>query len=467
MIDKQIGDYKILQQIGSGGMAKVYLAVHKEIPNLQVVLKVLSDSRHAERFKQEADKLALLDSNPNICKIRHFFNHGDEFVIAMEHIDGPSLEEIITGEERKPLHHYLKIVIDILAALEPAHDQGIYHRDIKPSNIMFSSGGDLKIIDFGIAKGKTDPKLTIIGTAAGTPEYMAPEQFDAADDIDYARCDIYALGTILYRMLTGELPHKGDNEFAMRDSKLFEKPVSPSKLNGEIGKELDNLITRAIESDPDKRFASAKEMRNKLETIYAEYSDRGPETIEMRHPEGRRGSPGRKIFAIASAVIIIAAAVFIAIRILPGRNGRDDVKMATEDPVAVSDSLNEDTQSTPGGGSPSSSQNEGRGNASTGQDKTEDSRQAAADRSASSAPTTAVKRIVPGELLVGSVPRGADIYINGELKKEKTPYTFTGLAPGRYSVRIVIYADGQKNEKTYTVVLKSGEQEKILYKPGE
>ena len=209
MTERTIGNYKILKQIGAGGMAKVYLAVHKDVPNLKVVLKILSSPQHAERFMQEADKLALLERNPNVCHIRHFFTHEDELVIAMEYIDGKSLEEMIAEKGRFSMEETATIAADLLTALGSAHEKEIYHRDIKPGNVMFEKDGMLKIIDFGIAKGKADPQMTIVGTATGTPEYMAPEQFAGGEQIDYAKCDIYAVGTMMYRMLTGEPPFKG------------------------------------------------------------------------------------------------------------------------------------------------------------------------------------------------------------------------------------------------------------------
>ena len=192
MTEQLIGNYKILDKIGAGGMAKVYLAVHKDVPNLKVILKILTDSRLVERFKQEADKLALLDGNPNICRIKHFFNHGEDIVIAMEYIDGITLDKKIKTDGRITIDESLRIIRDVLGVLAFAHGKGIYHRDIKPSNIMLDSEGNVKVIDFGIAKAKSDPNLTIAGTSCGTPPYMAPEQFTPSEDTNYALVDVYA-----------------------------------------------------------------------------------------------------------------------------------------------------------------------------------------------------------------------------------------------------------------------------------
>ena len=204
MTDEHIGNYKVIEKVGAGGMAKVYLAVHKDVPNLKVVLKILSDSRLIDRFRQEADKMALLDGHGNICQIKHFFNHEDNLVIAMEYIQGKTLEELINAREKIPVKEAVDIAIKVLETLQFAHKKKIYHRDIKPSNIMIDNSGQVKIIDFGIAKAEDDPDLTVAGSACGTPSYMAPEQFTPSVRTNYALVDIYAVGTTLFHMLTGK-----------------------------------------------------------------------------------------------------------------------------------------------------------------------------------------------------------------------------------------------------------------------
>jgi len=312
MSEQFIGNYKILKKIGAGGMAKVYLAVHKDVPNLRVVLKILSDSRLVERFKQEADKLALLDGNPHICQIKHFFNHGDDFVIAMEYIDGATLEDIIKTKEKLPVDESIKIVGDILDILGFAHQKKIFHRDIKPGNIMIDKNGQVKIIDFGIAKADSDPNLTLAGTACGTPAYMAPEQFTPTDKVDYAMVDVYATATTLYYMLTGELPFKGDNEFALRDAKLFNQPEKPSKLNSALPRKLDDIILKALEKNPQDRYATCAEMLQALQPFIKEV--RSPAinadavTLDMRPPSAlkkRRFMP----FVIGGLAVVIIAAL--------------------------------------------------------------------------------------------------------------------------------------------------------------
>lgn len=315
MDEQYIGNYKILKKIGAGGMAKVYLAVHKDIPNLRVVLKVLSDSRLADRFKQEADKLALLDGNPNICQIKHFFNHGDDFVIAMEYIEGATLDDIIKSKSRLPVDESVKIVCDILNILGFAHQKGIYHRDIKPGNIMIDRNSHVKVIDFGIAKAESDPNLTLAGTACGTPAYMAPEQFTPSEKVDYSLVDIYAVGTTLYYMLTGELPFKGDNEFALRDAKLFNQPEKPSKFNRDIPRTLDDIILKALEKNAGDRYSSCQEMQRALKPFQKDIGKLSVTSEVVAKDTRPISTPSRKrvlplSIAGVVAVIIIGAIAY-------------------------------------------------------------------------------------------------------------------------------------------------------------
>jgi serine/threonine protein kinase len=315
MEEQYIGNYRVLKKIGAGGSARVYLGVHKDVPNLKVILKILSDPRLAERFKQEADKLALLDGHANICRIKHFFNHGDDIVIAMEYIDGVSLEDKIKEEGRIPIAESVKIVMDVLDILEFAHERGIYHRDIKPSNIMIDKRGQVKIIDFGIAKGKSDPSLTLAGTACGTPAYMAPEQFTPTEDTDYALVDVYATGTTLFHMLTGELPFMAENEFALRDAKIFNEPPKPRSINSGIPKDLETIILKSISKDPAQRYQSAKEFRHALKAVAADKTVKQTSTQEVpvtaaptvpKTPPPRRKF-SRMILGLAAVLTVVVA----------------------------------------------------------------------------------------------------------------------------------------------------------------
>jgi len=309
MAEQLIGNYKVLKQIGAGGMAKVYLAVHKDIPNLKVILKILSDPRLVQRFKQEADKLALLDGNPNICRIKHFFTHGEDVVIAMEYIDGQTLDDKLKTEGQMAIGESVRVVREVLSILQFAHERGIYHRDIKPSNVMIDSSGTVKIIDFGIAKGESDPNLTIAGTACGTPAFMAPEQFTPSDDTNYALVDVYACGVTLYRMLTGELPFKGDNEFAIRDAKLFTDPANPRSLASGISSKLEACILRSIAKDPEQRYQSADEMQKALKAVSGDSRARSDEATTDFSTKSPKSSAKRRLSLIGGVVATVIAVI--------------------------------------------------------------------------------------------------------------------------------------------------------------
>ncbi len=319
MSDKFIGSYKVLEKIGAGGMASVYLAVHQDVPNLRVVLKLLSDPRMVERFRAEADKLALLDGHSNICQIKHFFNYGEDFAIAMEYIDGVTLDQIVKEEGRLPVAETVRIITEVLATLEFAHERGVSHRDIKPSNLMIDKQQRVKIIDFGIAKSETDPNLTVAGSSCGTPTYMAPEQFNPSDKINYVLADIYAVGTTLYYLLTGELPFKGDNAFALRDAKLFSDPVRPRDINKDVPRELENIVLKALAKNPEDRFSSATEMRKALRSgvISAEVEPSitpiKPEPTQIVKPPPRKKAGFKPPTIIAVAVVILAAAIYFTL----------------------------------------------------------------------------------------------------------------------------------------------------------
>jgi serine/threonine protein kinase len=314
MNDQFIGDYKILKKIGAGGMAQVFLAVHRNVPDFKVILKMLNDQRMAERFKQEANKLALLEGHRNICQIKHFFSHGEDIVIAMEYIDGITLEEKIKNEQKLTLVEALEIISAVLDTLDFAHRKGIFHRDIKPSNIMIDKKGQVKIIDFGIAKAETDPSLTLAGSACGTPAYMAPEQFTPTEKTNYALVDIYATGLTLFTMLTGECPFLGDNEFVIRDAKLMGDVPKPRSLNPDIPKEVENIILKAINKDPKKRFQSASEMQAALDAARSEIKGNGlvgeverTVAVPTRPTIKHKKSPVFHIVAAAVAVVALIA----------------------------------------------------------------------------------------------------------------------------------------------------------------
>ena len=265
---------EIMGCLGRGGMGVVYKARQKSLNRL-VALKILApererDAAFAQRFALEAETLAKLD-HPNIVAVHDFGEAGGLFYLVMEFVDGVNLHRLLDGHRVAP-REALAIVPQICDALQFAHDRGIVHRDIKPENILLDRRFRVKVADFGLAKlvgtaagapvpGAATPRpasLTEAGRILGTPQYMAPEQLRDPAEVDH-RADIYALGVVLYQMLTGELP---------------DKKLEPPSHKVRIDVRLDEVVLRALEKEPGRRYTQASVLKTELETIAA---DQAPE----------------------------------------------------------------------------------------------------------------------------------------------------------------------------------------------
>lgn len=250
------GGYVFEQLIGSGGMGAVYLGRQLNLGR-QVAIKILhrghgQDYRYAERFRLEAQAMAQL-SHPNIVAIHDFgFIGADYLFFVMEFIHGTDVHHVISAGEMTP-DLALRIIGPVCDALEYAHSRGIVHRDIKPANILLSYDGRVKLTDFGLAKRLDQPDAFVTHTnmALGTPDYAAPEQHDALPDIDH-RADIYALGVLLYQMLTGTLPRGAWQ--------------SPSAHAG-TDPRLDGVVVRALMQDRAQRYQSVSDLKRALAEI--------------------------------------------------------------------------------------------------------------------------------------------------------------------------------------------------------
>ena len=266
-LEQHFPQFEILECLGRGGMGVVYKARQKTLERT-VALKLLAgewqgDTGFAERFEKEAKTLAQM-SHPNIVTIHDFGEAGGHFFIVMEFVDGVNLRDLLRDGKIEP-EQALAIVPPICDALEFAHEKGVVHRDIKPENLLLDRDGRVKIADFGIA--------SLVGTQgekAGTPAYMAPEQSSTHVD---KRADIYALGVVLYEMLTGEQP--------------AEDLVSPSR-KVEVDIRIDEMVLRALEREPEKRYQTAGEFRTVVETI----SHRGGSPVPDATANVKTGIPG-------------------------------------------------------------------------------------------------------------------------------------------------------------------------------
>ncbi|MFN7925426.1 MAG: protein kinase [Bryobacteraceae bacterium] len=262
-----IGDHQVIESIGSGGMGEVY-KVRNTLSGRIEAAKVLHAGLegHAEvvdRFLREIRVLAAL-SHPNIAPLLTAYRFEGGVVMVMEHVDGVSLRELL-DKGPLPAETAVRFAAQVLDALSYAHGKGVVHRDIKPANIMLTREGQIKLMDFGIARGPQEAHLTRTGMTVGSAFYMSPEQIENKD-VD-ARSDIYALGVTLYELVTGVRPFLGDSEFSIMSAHLAASPRPPIEVDPRIPAMLNQVILMAIQKDPAQRFQTAEAMRRALGAI--------------------------------------------------------------------------------------------------------------------------------------------------------------------------------------------------------
>jgi tRNA A-37 threonylcarbamoyl transferase component Bud32 len=262
-----LGQYELVDVLGQGGMSVVFKGRHN-LTQQEVALKILppelaAHSQVKSRFLDEAKMLAALD-HPNIVHLYNFGQDNGYFVLAMQLVQGRTWERMIIESRRLDWTASCRIAIDVLRALEYAHDRGVIHRDMKPSNVLVRArDGVATVMDFGIAKMTTSTRLTATGQTMGTVRYMSPEQV-RGQDIDL-RTDIYSLGATLYESLTGETPFDGSTHFDIMTKHLSEPPRRPSKLGATIPLEIEDAVMRCLAKRSEDRFDSARELRKVLE----------------------------------------------------------------------------------------------------------------------------------------------------------------------------------------------------------
>ncbi|MFN2588536.1 MAG: Stk1 family PASTA domain-containing Ser/Thr kinase [Actinomycetota bacterium] len=263
------GRYAVLEPVGSGGMAEVYRA-RDELLGRDVALKVLSDrlsrdKSFVERFRREAQSAANLN-HPNVVSLYDYGADDGAYYIVMEYIEGKSLGDMVAESGALLPERAAEIAADVAAALERAHSSGLVHRDIKPTNIMVTRSGQTKVTDFGIARAlgqsSDQTQMTQTGMVIGTAAYLSPEQAQG-NPVD-ARSDVYALGCVLYEMVTGRPPFAGDTPLAIAYKHVREDPVAPSGVNPDVPRALDAITLKALSKNPENRYSSAHEMREDL-----------------------------------------------------------------------------------------------------------------------------------------------------------------------------------------------------------
>ena len=286
LVGQTLGHYKILDQLGAGGMGVVYRAQDTKLGR-QVALKVLPASTNAtddetvERFRREARTASALN-HPNICTVYSFDEHQGQLYLAMELLDGDPLDRRLSGRPLE-LRNMLDISTQVADALDAAHAEGILHRDVKPANIFLTRRGPVKMLDFGLAKlspeyrrrsnavdARNETRVaehftSKVGTTVGTIAYMSPEQA-RGDDVD-PRTDLFSFGVVLYEMATGKQSFPGHTTAVVFDGILNRDPIPPSTINGMLPPELDRIISKALEKDRSLRYQTAADIGADLKRL--------------------------------------------------------------------------------------------------------------------------------------------------------------------------------------------------------
>nr|WP_044200749.1 Stk1 family PASTA domain-containing Ser/Thr kinase [Oscillochloris trichoides] len=286
------GRYELDRKIGEGGMARVYLGRDLRL-NRRVAIKIphrhmSDDADFLDRFRHEAQAAAIL-AHPNIVDVYDVGQDGDIHYIVMEYVEGIDLKTLINREAPLAVATAVKIAEQIARGLSAAHRAGMVHRDIKPQNVIITPDGHARITDFGVAKSHLSTAMTETGVSFGTVDYISPEQAQGFQATPQS--DIYALGIVLYEMLTARLPFKGDSAIAVAMKHVTEQPPTPRQINSHIPPQLEGLILRAMDKDPARRPRSAQEFGDQL----ANYSQLAAQDTLVNAVLGSEGAQPRPI----------------------------------------------------------------------------------------------------------------------------------------------------------------------------
>ncbi len=320
MIGQTISHYKIIEKLGSGGMGVVYQAEDTKLKRLVAIKflprQIAASEEERERFKIEAQAAAALN-HPNIATIHAIEEVDDEMFIVMEYIEGRELKQLLIDNCQLTIDNCLFCAMQIAEGLKAAHAKGITHRDIKSSNIMVTESGQVKIMDFGLAKIGGGVHLTKSGTTLGTAAYMSPEQA-RGNPVDH-RTDAWSFGVVLFEMLTGRLPFRGEYEQAMMYSIVNEEPDPVSQLRADVPPELEAFIYKALAKDANERYQHVDEMLMDLKTTQKAQESGSPSPTKARSRSRKkvRSVLAQKLPFLIGGVVVLAvlvAAVFLMLK---------------------------------------------------------------------------------------------------------------------------------------------------------
>lgn len=405
------GRYHIIEELGRGGMGRVYKVFDKEIKE-KMALKLLrpeiaADEKMIERFRNEL-KFTRKITHKNICRMYDFNKDEEISYITMEYVSGEDLKSSVTRMGLLSAGKTIFLAKQICEGLAEAHKLGVVHRDLKPQNIMIDRGGNIRIMDFGIARSVQAKGVTATGVMIGTPEYMSPEQVEGKD-VDQ-RADIYSLGVILFELLTGTVPFEGDTPITVAIKHLREDAPEPKTINANVPDDMNKVVLKCLEKDRAKRYTSVEELLSELDKI-----EKGVPITDRIVPDKKPTPVGETPFfsdytreKLKIKKYLIPVFVLIAVGILV-------IALIKFVPLQKS--------------------------------------------SESSLPPPAPPA-QEGKLVVNSVPPGAEVYIDGT-RRGITPLN-SSLSPGKHSLRVeksgyeeikeeIKIASAQTAEKKYTL----------------
>ena len=370
MKGQKINDrYQIIKSIGEGGMANVYLA-YDTILDRNVAVKVLrgdlaTDEKFVRRFQREALSASSL-SHPNIVEVYDVGEDNGQYYIVMEYIEGCQLKQLLKKRGRLTLSEVIDIMLQITDGLSVAHDAYIIHRDIKPQNIMILDSGLVKITDFGIAMAMNSTQLTQTNSVMGSVHYLPPEQANGKGST--LQSDIYSMGILMYELLTGELPYKGDNAVEIALKHLKEKIPSVREKLPEIPQSVENIIIKATAKNPKNRYADARSMNEDLRTCLDDSRANEPKIVlpypefdEDRKPKSSTKSQSKNdaivkeikteeventkrdnkvlitLFAVFTGIVIVITSIIVLLLIITNQK---EIKVPDVSGLDISDAIN-------------------------------------------------------------------------------------------------------------------------------